>query len=227
MLSPWIDVTIPLRESLVVWPGNPSFNIRKHRDVEDGSLTNDSIITMDVHTGTHVEGLLHIESNADGPSTWPVDALVMDVWVTSLVNYPFVGPELIPDLPSNFHGILFKTSNSERDLWDDPLFITDYCALNESAASKIAHSPNIRAVGIDYLSIQSLNNSIAVHKYLLESSVAIIEGLDLRRVKPGAYHMVCLPLLISEAEAAPCRVMLRAIATQEPEIIESAPIVRA
>jgi len=217
----WIDVTVPLHESVAVWPGNPSFNIQRHRMVGFGSLTNDSIITMDVHTGTHVEGLLHIESDAEEPSNWPVDALVMDVIVAYAPDVQVIGPEVIPELLKKSQGILFKTSNSDRNLWDETSFRPDYCALNELAARQMSSNPNLKAVGIDYLSIQSPFHSIDVHKYLLESSIAVIEGLDLRKVAPGPYHMICLPLIIVGAEAVPCRVMLSSMEKEERDKAES------
>jgi len=62
----------------------------------------------------------------------------------------------------------------------------------------------VAAVGIDSLSI----GSDKIHKRLLSESVPIIEGLDLSKAKPGKYKMICLPLKIKGAEAAPARCIL-------------------
>jgi len=140
-----------------------------------------------------------------------VDALVMDVQVVEVPpTLRVISETEIPDTDSSVNGLLFKTANSFRNLWERPQFEDDYCALNEKAAEVLAHRPSIKAVGIDYLSIQSRGATIAVHQDLLRNSVAVIEGLELRSVSEGKYHMVCLPVLIQDIEAAPCRVMLKA-----------------
>jgi arylformamidase len=59
-------------------------------------------------------------------------------------------------------------------------------------------------VGIDYLSVGDRD----AHIELLGRGVGVVEGLDLRRVAPGAYFMVCLPLKIAGCDGAPARVLL-------------------
>ena len=47
------------------------------------------------------------------------------------------------------------------------------------------------------------------HRILLAANVVIIEGLDLSRVSPGSYDVVCLPIKIVGGDGAPARVVLR------------------
>lgn len=219
-MSSWIDISVPLSQDLPVWPGNPRFSATWARSIARGDSTNDSLLTFDVHTGTHVEGLMHVDSDGSGPSQWPVDALTIDVQVVEVSPALRVISEAeIPTTDSSVRGFLFKTANSFRDLWDKPQFQKDFCALNDKAAEAIVDRPAIKAIGIDYLSIQSRQATNAVHQDLLRNSVAVIEGLDLRSVSEGVYEMVCLPVLIQDIEAAPCRVMLRA-KSQESVIAE-------
>ena len=35
-----------------------------------------------------------------------------------------------------------------------------------------------------------------------------MEGVDLRRIEPGWYRLVCLPLLIAGSDGAPARALL-------------------
>ena len=47
------------------------------------------------------------------------------------------------------------------------------------------------------------------HKALLrDNTIALIEGVDLRRVHPGYYWFVCLPLKIVGCDGAPARALL-------------------
>ena len=165
---------------------------------------------------------MHVDSDGSGPSQWPVDALTIDVQVVEVPPALRVISEAeVPSAASSIKGLLFKTANSFRNLWDNPQFEENYCALNDSAAEAIVDRPPIKAIGIDYLSIQSREATNAVHDSLLRNSVAVIEGLDLRSISEGFYEMVCLPVLIKDIEAAPCRVMLKA-KSQESVITERA-----
>ena len=69
----------------------------------------------------------------------------------------------------------------------------------------------VRAVGVDYLSVGGYHkNGGEIHPLLLKAGVCIIEGLDLSRVRPGRYELVCLPLKIVDGDGAPARAFLRA-----------------
>ncbi len=54
----------------------------------------------------------------------------------------------------------------------------------------------------------ALPGSRPTHKALLEAGVLIIEGLDLSRVEPGVYTLLCLPLKIMGSDSTPVRVLL-------------------
>jgi arylformamidase len=60
------------------------------------------------------------------------------------------------------------------------------------------------AIGIDSLSI----GSHGVHEKLLSKGILIIEGLELGKAKVGRYQIICLPMRILGAEAAPARCIL-------------------
>ena len=47
-----------------------------------------------------------------------------------------------------------------------------------------------------------------MHKALLAAGVVILEGIDLRKVPPGQYFLVCAPLKVVGADGAPARVFL-------------------
>ena len=209
-MADWVDVSLPLSASTPVWPGNDRFHIKWSRHQDCGGATNDSIVTFDLHTGTHVEGPLHVDSAGRGPDHLPVDHLTITVTVVEIdTTAGSITREVLPPLDDVKEGVLLKTRNSSANLLNQPDFVEDFCGLEEGAAETLANISGLRAVGIDYLSIQSRQASNAVHEVFLQNSILIIEGLDLRDVSAGTYDMVCLPLLIKGAEAAPCRVMLK------------------
>ena len=63
-------------------------------------------------------------------------------------------------------------------------------------------------IGVDYLSVAPFNDPELTHKILLEAGVLVIEGLDLSRIDPGEYTLLCLPLKIGGSDGAPARVLL-------------------
>src|ERR1051326_7246244 len=121
--------------------------------------------------------------------------------------------EITPDRvaaawPDGAKRVLFKTRNSR--LWADGAtsFHEDFCALTSPAATWLADH-GVRLVGVDYLSVQRFRESNAVHQVLLTKGVVLLEGLDLSGVAAGKYELLCLPIRLMNAEAAPARVVLR------------------
>jgi len=108
------------------------------------------------------------------------------------------------------HGdiLLCRTDNSWR--WEKPEFQRDFTHLTEDAAQLLV-ARGVRAVGMDYLSIERFGSEgFPVHHRLLAAGVFVIEGLDLRAVEPGRYTLVCLPLKFPELDGAPARAVLLA-----------------
>ena len=87
-------------------------------------------------------------------------------------------------------------------------FREDFISLSVQAA-QICVARGVRLVGIDYLSVDKYgDDSLPVHRTLLESDILILEGIDLAAVPCGRYTLICLPLRIEGAEASPVRAVL-------------------
>ena len=89
-----------------------------------------------------------------------------------------------------------------------------HCYLNPHAADFLIEL-GLKLVGIDYLSVEGFHaktlygEDAPTHHRLLEAGVYIVEGLNLKSVKPGWYEMICLPLKLKDGDGAPARVVLR------------------
>src|SRR5262249_41525250 len=101
---------------------------------------------------------------------------------------------------------LFKTGNSGR--WAEPGFRTDYTCLSLEAAQHLAKC-GIFTVGIDYLSIGSMQRGVQTHLVLLQAGVCIIEGLNLAQARAGWYDLICLPRRLEGLDGSPAGVVLR------------------
>ena len=102
--------------------------------------------------------------------------------------------------------MLLKTPNSR--LWELDHFTRDFIRLDESGARFVVEH-GLLLIGIDYLSI----GDAGAHRVLLEAGVVPLEGLDLSRVEPGPYELICLPLKLVGSDGGPARAVL---ARREP-----------
>lgn len=209
----WLDVTYPIFEEIVVWPGQPPVSLRRLSALADGDTANVSLIAMSLHTGTHIDAPRHfIEGGADIAAA-PLDVMMGPVRVAQVDNAESVAEAEIRsferrsgDLKAG-ERVFFRTTNSDSD-WSVEPFRKDYVALEPDAANYLA-AKKLEVVGVDYLSVASFNNPVETHRILLGSGVWVIEGLDLRFVHEGRFEMLALPLKIVTGEASPLRVLLR------------------
>jgi arylformamidase len=186
----WIDISVPLRPGMPVWPGDPPMSIERLSAIAAGAAANVSAVSMCLHTGTHVDAPLHFLDGAPSIAEMPLDALVGPARVVAIGD-----SKTIRGLR---HGerILFKTRGDQTHLAPD--------------AAALLVDRGVRAVGIDRLSIGAPNEEgDHVHHLLLGAGIWIVEGLDLAAVPPGRYDLICLPLRVPGADGAPARAILR------------------
>ena len=149
----------------------------------------------------------HFFDDGEGINQVPLNALVGPAKAYDLTGLDCITASRLADLDIDGGArVLFKTSNA--DLWKRSEAASDYVALTADAADFLVHR-GVRAVGIDYLSVDRPHQSdFPVHHLLLKHRVSIIEGLNLRHVCADEYFLICLPLKFSNAEAAPARAVL-------------------
>lgn len=84
-------------------------------------------------------------------------------------------------------------------------------ALSKCGAQYLVEK-GVKLIGIDYYSIAPFTEPEGVHRLILANDdMAILEAVDLSTVTPGEYELLCLPLLIPGADAAPVRAFLRSV----------------
>jgi len=202
-----IDVSVALERPIPTWPGSRGHRTFRTMAIESGDAANVTQLEMDVHAGTHVESSLHFLAEGQPLASVPLGELVGPALVVEIVG-PAVTPALLEQagIPSGTTRLLLKTTNSA--LWHgDGAFDRHYVALTAEAARWLVER-EVSVVGIDYLSVQRFEDTPETHRILMRAGITIIEGLDLTDASPGAYELVCLPLRLGQAEAAPARVIL-------------------
>ena len=87
-------------------------------------------------------------------------------------------------IPSGADRVLFKTRNSSLWARGEKTFNVSFIALSPEAAVWIVQ-PEVKLVGVDYLSVAPYDESVPTHLTLLHAGEVILEGLDLSSVVPG------------------------------------------
>ncbi|HKO74972.1 MAG TPA: cyclase family protein [Gaiellaceae bacterium] len=197
------DISVPIRTHMPIYEGNPGVELERASSIADGDPANVSNLSFGVHTGTHVDAPLHFIDGAPGAEGIPLDVLVGPAVVVDATGVDALGETDLEGLgiPEGAERVLLKTRNSE--LWNRDDFTRDFLRLDGSGARYVV-GRGIRTIGIDYLSIGDRE----AHRELLGAGVVPVEGLDLRKVAPGEYTFVCLPLDVVGSDGGPARAVL-------------------
>jgi len=195
-----IDITLPLHsfmeKPLPIFKG---FQFQWESRLEKGQHSNRSKFSMESHVGTHVDAPLHFIPEGKSIDEMPISRLIGKAQV---IEVPF--PQAVTDdfLSSRLKGTkiaIFKFGR-ERLNREHPYFSV------EGVNYLIQHG--IQVVGTDNFDIDSKTTEWKIHHMMLGQEMLIVEGLLLKKVLPGIYDFICLPLIVKGGEAAPARVIL-------------------
>jgi arylformamidase len=209
------DITVPFSEAVPTWPTHPASSVEPMTRIARGDRSNVSRVSISSHAGTHLDANWHFIDDGRRLLDIPLDRWCGPCWVAAIPDdVPVVGPDHLEaaGIPEGVERLLLRTRNS-RDwaAWDGttPLpFREDYVGVNPAGAQWLLDR-GTRMIGIDYLSVGPYGPENKVtHTLLLGNDVLIVETLDLSRIAPGPYELICLPLKLAIGDGAPCRAIL-------------------
>jgi arylformamidase len=202
------DISAPL-EMVPIYPGDQPYSRlwMARRDEENGY--NLSALALGSHAGTHLDFPSHLLKSGKSQEEYFLERFIIPAEVVCVSG---VGPVLPRCLKGSKidkgQALLFKTSNSQKRLMHQAAFSEDFVSLSLGLA-QLCVVRGVSLVGIDYLSVDKYgDDSLSVHRTLLENDILILEGIDLAAVPSGRYSLICLPLSITDAEASPVRAVL-------------------
>ena len=207
--NPWIDVSVPISNTMHGWPGNPPTSITMHLGTAKGDVCNVSAINFNSHTGTHMDAPLHFLPGTKTMDDVPWDAVIGPARVVEIRDKEAIkAAELKKLKPRKGERLIFKTNNSAVS-WKKASFDKNFIYISAEAAEYLVDC-GVQTVGVDYLSVGGFyKDGIETHHILLGAEVWIIEGLDLSKIKPGNYDLLCLPIKFHKGDGAPARCLLR------------------
>lgn len=200
------DISMLIHKDMQTWmntPNNkPIFKTNAHHGIAD---VHDTSVTLNLHTGTHVDYPLHMIKDGDTSDSERLEPLLGKAKVLDLTNCEkFISKsDLVKYDIHKGDFLLFKTKNSFSEEFNE-----DFVSLKEDG-SEYLRDLEVRGVGIDSLGIENGQKGCPTHKNLLSNGIIILEGLRLKEVDEGEYELICLPLKIKGVEASLVRAILR------------------
>ncbi|CAN5305434.1 cyclase family protein [soil metagenome] len=209
-----IDITIDTFPGMGVYPGECETERVLHLEPSASNDITCAHWALTAHAGTHLDAPRHFDPNGKQIGDYPPDFFEFRAAVIDARGFRptkrHADAALLSEndrLLDGCDAVLFRTHDGE--LWKTPSFDSLHTAIAHSAAEALVSRGGIRLVGIDYFSVEPFSDeSFRTHRALLLNGVFILEGIDLSRVAPGAYDLICLPARWRDAEAAPCRALL-------------------
>jgi arylformamidase len=202
------DISAPLNMA-PAYPGDRPYFREWVARLDDGNDYSLSSLALGSHAGTHLDFPSHLLKGGKSQEQYSMNRFILPAEVIAV---PGEGPVLPRCLPrgkiEKGQALLFKTVNSKKRLMHQAAFSGESVYLSLDAAH-LCVAAQVSLVGIDYLSVDKYgDDSMPVHRTLLENDILILEGIDLAAVPCGRYSLICLPLSIEDAEASPVRAVL-------------------
>jgi arylformamidase len=204
------DLTQTIENGMTVYVGDAVPKVWKFKTLaKDG--VNLSVMTLGSHTGTHVDAPVHFVRGGMTLDQLPVESFVGEASVVDLSNVSAGSEISSSDLESHSTEVrggdiaLVYTGLSNK--WDDPKAKRRYTFLGKGAAEWFVRK-RVKAVGIDYLSVERFGAPVPVaHLTLLSNGIPIIESLNekLGMLVGRRVFFVCLPIKVGGCDGAPAR----------------------
>lgn len=199
------DISMEIHDDMMVYKNKPEKKpkIEVAKDFSIGD-SYESVITMGMHTGTHIDAPLHMIMDGEATDSIPLESCIKKCRVIDFTHITDKITKEVLQKKEIYEGdfILLKTKNSFSSEFD-----FQFVYLEKSGAEYL-EGIGVSGVGIDALGIERAQVGHETHKILLSKGILIIEGLQLKDVPEGEYTLYALPLKIRNVEAAPVRAIL-------------------
>ncbi len=199
------DISMTIEESMQVWKSyeqkKPRItNVQNH----DEGKPHESLLSLNVHTGTHVDAPLHMIAGGETIETISLDRLCGPARLLDLTHVQghITKEDLVPFAIQRGERLLFKTASSFTEE-----FIVDFVFLREDGAQYLAEI-GVGLVATDALGIERAQPEYPTHRTLMRNDIIIVEGVRLKDVEAGNYTLIIAPLKLTGIDASPARAFL-------------------
>lgn len=196
------------------------FEVRHDNCIVDGEGFNTFTVFLDNHFGTHIDCPNHFHADGKKVSDYTLEDLTF--------HHPQVLKVTLEDDELLKTGKIAGKVGQDTDLlifwsgWGDFRNDDKYSMSNPGVDTEVAeylheNFPNVRAIGIDFISISSEKHKeigVAAHKAFMRApnEILIIEDMNItgevaEKVARGA-QIAVLPIICESVDSTPCQVVL-------------------
>ncbi|MDY0023961.1 MAG: cyclase family protein [Candidatus Izemoplasmatales bacterium] len=205
-MNEWIDLTVNVKKSNLVFPGDDNLEIKKVKNLtDDGYNLNE--LTLNMHIGTHIDFKSHVYAKEE-------ELIFQDFMGKANVIRPKVIDRIIStkDIVEKYDNLYYKEKILILDLKHHPLFNSSkYYDVPrfEMSILTFLKDNNITLLGADLPTfIYKDETDLKMHKDLLKNKIHLLENLTNLDELGGHIYLLALPLNIEGMEAS----LVRAIA---------------
>ncbi len=212
-----IDISPLISSNIDVWPGDIGYRRDLALDMQRGDHLTLSSIQSTLHVGAHADAPNHYHKDGCDIAERDLQLYFGECQVieVNIARGERVQPNHLHSALNKSGGdlqaprVLFKTSSfPDHENWN-----SDFNSLSPELIEELAAN-GVRLVGLDTPSIDPQDAKILhAHHAVAKNDMAILEGLVLAHVQPGAYTLCALPLKIADADASPVRAVLLQVST--------------
>lgn len=205
-MNEWIDLTVNVKKSNLVFPGDDNLEIKKVKNLtDDGYNLNE--LTLNMHIGTHIDFKSHVYAKEE-------ELNFQDFMGKANIIRPKVIDRIIStkDIVEKYDNLYYKEKILILDLKHHPLFNSSKyydCPKFEPSILTFLKDNNITLLGADLPTfVYKEEADLKMHKDLLKNKIHLLENLTNLDEVGGHIYLLALPLNIEGMEAS----LVRAIA---------------
>ena len=203
------DISAPLNTA-PAYPGDRPYFQEWMARLDKGNDYSLSALALSSHAGTHLDFPSHLLKSGRTQEQYSLKRFIIPAEVISV---PERGRSCRPACRAarliKVRLCSSRPAIPKSSLMHQAAFSEESVYLSLDVA-QLCVAAEVSLVGIDYLSVDKYgDDSLPVHRTLLENDILILEGIDLAGCpKRQIQSLICLPLSIKDAEASPVRAVL-------------------
>lgn len=200
------DISPLVSPRTAVFPGDTPFAREVLLAMADGAHLDLSTVRTTVHVGAHVDAPSHYDRRG---ASIERRGLARYLGPCQVVAVPDTRGRRVErsdvQVPIRAPRVLFHTGSfPDPECWTD-----DFAALCPQLIAWLHDTQGVHLVGLDTPSIDpATSRDLPAHAAVAARDMAILEGVVLDGVDPGAYTLIALPLKLEGADASPVRAVL-------------------
>lgn len=200
-----IDLSHTLSDGDVSYPGDPPTLIREWATLEKDHFRLKQI-SFGSHSSTHMDSPSHLMQEGRSLDSYSPSAFFHEAFVLDCRGLLSIGEKEVGVVPSAVTAVLFLTGWQEH--WNQERYLEDPPLLTKGATSLLLER-GVRMFGFDSPSCDELSSeSLPIHHLIFSYDGLILENLcNLDRIAGKIVSLVALPMLLSESDGAPARVI--------------------